>query len=168
MQRLATAVSSPTGWPQTGIIGGINSIEKKDVVYCSSIQENGALLPVGQLVAGIVTSKSSVSEEEIKTLCDSLIPRKTGQAVFLSPKPESGLDAKQIDLKSGKITAIEAQVVEDKEFLDELMVVKVVGSVKVDCNADKDSLNQFLEDFTHRTDKLSFNLTDTEYDLQSG
>lgn len=166
---MLSTIQSPEKWPETGIIGGINSVEKKDVAYCSSIQEREEFLPVGQLVAGVFTSKIDVSEEDMKELCSQFIPRKSGQAIFLcSSVGRTEMAAKVIDLKTGKVTSTDVLIIEDKEFLDETMVIKVIGSINLDCKIATEALEEFLTDLSTRLKSLTFNLVASDFVIQSG
>lgn len=147
----------------------MNSVEKKDVAYCLSIQEREELSPIGQLVAGVFTSKIEVSDDDIRELCIQLIPRKSGQAVFLCPNAgTTEIAAKAIDLKTGKVTSTDIQIIEDKEFLDETMVIKAVGSINLDCGIAAAALQDFLTDLSTRLKSLTFNLVGSDFVIQSG
>lgn len=166
---MLSAIRSPEKWPETGIIGGINSVEKKDVANCLSIQESEEFLPIGQLVAGLFTSRIDVSDDDMKELCNQLIPRKSGQAVFLCPSTDrTEVAAKAIDLKTGKVTSTDVQIIEDKEFLDETMVIKAVGSINLDCKMAASALEEFLTDLSTRLKSLTFNLVGSDFLIQSG
>lgn len=147
----------------------MNSVEKKDVAYCLSIQENEEFSPIGQLVAGVFTSKIEVSDDDIKGLCDQLIPRKSGQAVFLCPSGErKEVAAKAVDLKTGKVTSTDIQIIEDKEFLDETMIIKAIGNINLDCEVAASTLQHFLTDLSTRLKSLTFNLVGSDFEIQSG
>lgn len=163
-------IPSPGNWPETATIGGINSIEKKEIVYCASVQESNDDLPVAHVVVGIFTSKIDITDDDAKTLCAQLIPRKSGQAVIIAaPADEviNDLDAKTIDLKSGKISKVDVHVIDDSDFLNEMMIIKVAGSIPINCKVDKEALDQFLSGWLESNEKLKFEMND-DFLLQSG
>lgn len=161
-------MKSPESWPATAVIGGINSIENKDTVYCISAQESSDYLPVGHIIVGFLSLKVSITDEEIKTLSEQLIKRRSGQAIAVFPRNDGTVDIaiKVIDLKNETIHEFDVQVIEDSSLLNELMIVKVAGSVSLNCNAD--SVEMFYDDWVAKQGELSFNLIGSNYNLQSG